>query len=230
MDIIRDYMKKIIERCEICLNGCTISKELLMRTFLSFISETIEKDRHNINIVLHTGSVCFDAVLLSYVAISNIFYNETDPIELVHSLAPGNLVMYKKQRYEFMGFVNNIEGTLASAKMLTDGEFVALKQKNNWTTVKKNNWGKILPYQGISKRLDGRGLRRDKGIRKRFFCEVLSFEESEIPNAIDVSTVVLMPKNDATSLIQGISFKFAGVELKYTDLINVSYYTDLTHE
>lgn len=230
MDSISHYMKKILERCEICLDGCVISQELLMRAFLSFISKTIEKDRHNINIVLHTGSVCFDAVLLSYIAISNILYNETDPIELVHSLAPGDLVMYQKQRYEFMGFVNDLEGTLASTEMLTDGEFVVLKQNNNWATVKKNNWGKILPYQGVSKRLDGRGLRRDKGIRNRFFNEVLSFDESEIPAAVDVSTIVLMPKNDATSLIQGLSFKFAGVELKYTDLINVSYYTDVNHE
>ena len=40
-----------IEKCDICLRGQVISKELLMRTFSQFLSETIEKDKHNINII-----------------------------------------------------------------------------------------------------------------------------------------------------------------------------------
>lgn len=64
-------MNKIIEKCDVCINGSVVSKELLIKTFSSFVSSTIEDKQHNVGIVLHTGSVCFDAILLSFAAISN---------------------------------------------------------------------------------------------------------------------------------------------------------------
>ena len=63
-------MNKIIEKCDVCINGSVVSKELLIKTFSSFVSSTIEDKQHNVGIVLHTGSVCFDAILLSFAAIS----------------------------------------------------------------------------------------------------------------------------------------------------------------
>lgn len=56
-------MNKIIEKCDVCINGSVVSKELLIKTFSSFVSSTIEDKQHNVGIVLHTGSVCFDAIL-----------------------------------------------------------------------------------------------------------------------------------------------------------------------
>lgn len=75
MNSIRKAMNSIIEKCDVCIDGNIISKELLIKTFSNFISSTIEDKQHNIGIVLHTGSICFDAILLAYVAISNILYN-----------------------------------------------------------------------------------------------------------------------------------------------------------
>ena len=230
MKDIRDIMKSVINYCDICLDGCIISKEYLMCTFINYINATIEKDQHNINVVLHTGSVCFDAVLLAYIAISNIFYNETDPIEILHSLKANDLVLYDKQRYVFVGFLNEIPVSFSKAEYLEDGDYVVLKQNKSYRTVSKNNWGNIAPYQGKSKRLDGRGLRKQNNNRKLFFTKVLNIDENKIPSTIDVSTIILMPKNESTELFQGLSFKFDGVELRYTDLINVSYFTDVEQE
>lgn len=42
MDSIRNAMKKVIEKCDVCIDGNVISKELLIRTFSDFISSTIE--------------------------------------------------------------------------------------------------------------------------------------------------------------------------------------------
>ena len=230
MNSVSVSMQRVIEKCDICLRGQVISKELLMRTFSQFLSETIEKDKHNINIVLHTGSVCFDAVLLSYIAISDILYNEMDSVELVHSLSRGDLVIYGKQRYIFRGFINEINGDIDFSNILDDGDNVLLEQSNCKTIVRKNGWGNILPYQGKSKRLDGRGLRKDNGLRKSFFKTVLGMNEEDIPRTIDVSTVVVMPKNYAIDLIQGLSFRFDGLHMQYTDLVNVSYYTERGQE
>ena len=83
MDSIRNAMIRIIEKCDVCIDGNIISKELLIKTFSGFISYTIEDKRHNVGVVLHTGSVCFDAILLAYAAISNILYNETNAADLL---------------------------------------------------------------------------------------------------------------------------------------------------
>lgn len=77
MDSIRNAMKRIIDKCDVCIDGNVISKELLIKTLSGFISSTIEDKRHNVGIILHTGSICFDAILLAYAAISDVLYNET---------------------------------------------------------------------------------------------------------------------------------------------------------
>lgn len=76
-------MNKIIEKCDVCINGSVVSKELLIKTFSSFVSSTIEDKQHNVGIVLHTGSVCFDAILLSFAAISNDTACDRDVVDLI---------------------------------------------------------------------------------------------------------------------------------------------------
>ena len=48
MDPIRNAMIRIIEKCDVCIDGNIISKELLIKTFSDFISSTIEYKCHNI--------------------------------------------------------------------------------------------------------------------------------------------------------------------------------------
>ena len=115
MDPIRNAMEKIIEKCDVCIDGNVISKELLIKTFSDFISSTIEDKHHNVGVVLHTGSICFDAILLAYAAISNILYNETNAADLIHSLCAGDMVLCydgsngrtKPSKWIFRGFVND---------------------------------------------------------------------------------------------------------------------------
>lgn len=119
MDSIHNAMKRIIDKCDVCIDGNIISKELLIRTFADYISATIEEKHHNIGVVLHTGSICFDAILLAYAAISNILYNETNPTSLIHSLQVGDLVLCydgskgktKPSKWVFEGFVNSTDET-----------------------------------------------------------------------------------------------------------------------
>ena len=59
-----EAIMKVLENCDVLLDGEVISKELLMRSFAEFLSTTTERDTHNVGYVLHTGSVCFDALAL----------------------------------------------------------------------------------------------------------------------------------------------------------------------
>lgn len=228
MESISIAMRKIIEKCDVCIDGYEISRELLMSTFATFLASTIEKEQHNVNLVLHTGSICFDALILAFAAFSNILYNNMDPEEMLHSLRTGDLVLYKRKRYIFKGFISesDIETSLSEAIMHDDGDYVVLNQGEGWTAVHKYYWNDITPYLGKSKQLDGRGLRRDSGKRKDFLKQVLELRDADISNSIDASTVIVMYKEQADRLIQGLSFRYAGGEIKLTDLVTASYFTE----
>lgn len=235
MDSICKIMNKVVEKFDVCIAGDIISKELLIKTFSDFISSTIEDQKHNVGIILHTGSICFDAILLAYAAISDILYNQTDTDDVIDSLIPGDPVLYyngskeneKPQRYIFRGFVEN-PGEKPSE---TDAAYILLEQgKSNKTYVPRQNRNKIIPYLGTSTSMDGKGLRSDSGKRRQFFNYVLQVQDSDIPQTIDTSTVVVTSRSEANRLVNDLSFKFNGTEVKFTELVSVSYFTENDQE
>ena len=230
MDSIKEIMQKTIEKCDICVDGDVISKELLMKTLLEFVSSTIEKEPHNVGFVLHTGSVCFSALMIAYAAISNILYNESSVEDVLSSLEEGDMVLFytgkdskKAERYTFSKIADSVEG-------IEGGPYAVLQQiteKTNSTLyLPKDSWGGIVPYYGGSTRLDGRGIRRESGARDAFIKEVLNLDNRSIVRNIDTSTVVMISKEDANNLIPSLSFKFGKKTLKLTELVPVSYYTE----
>ena len=195
-------MKSIIDKCDVCIDGNVISKELLIKTLSNFISSTIEDKCHNIGIVLHTGSICFDAILLAYAAISNILYNETDATDLIHSLHAGDMVLCyngskgktKPSKWVFEGFVNSIDETPQEIP----GTYVVLQnEKKGRNYLPEKSWTKIVPYFGASKSMDSRGLRQEDGNRHDFFKSVLEMQDAEIPRIIYKSTVIVIYREEA---------------------------------
>lgn len=228
-------MKSIIDKCDVCIDGNVISKELLIKTLSNFISSTIEDKCHNIGIVLHTGSICFDAILLAYAAISNILYNETDATDLIHSLHAGDMVLCyngskgktKPSKWVFEGFVNSIDETPQEIP----GTYVVLQnEKKGRNYLPEKSWTKIVPYFGASKSMDSRGLRQEDGNRHDFFKSVLEMQDAEIPRIIDTSTVIVMSREEANKLVGSLSFRFGKKDIKLTDLVPVSYYTENNQE
>lgn len=235
MDSIRKAMNSIIEKCDVCIDGNVISKELLIKKFSDFISSTIEDKHHNIGIVLHTGSICFDAILLAYVAISNILYNKTDAANLIYSLHVGDVVLCyngskgktKPSKWVFAGFVNSKDEPLQAVP----GKYIVLQNdKNSRNYLPKSSWTKIVPYFGRSKSMDSRGLRHEDGKRYDFFTSVLEMQDTDIPRAIDTSTVIVMSRKEANELVRKLSFRFEETDIKLTDLVPVSYYTESNQE
>lgn len=235
MDSIRNTMSRIIEKCDVCIDGNVISKELLIRTFSNFISSTIEEKSHNVGIVLHTGSICFDAILLAYAAISDILYNETNAAELVSSLQAGDMVLCYSgskgkttpSKWIFKGFVNSIDETPQEFP----GTYIVLQnEKKGRRFWPKSSWTKIVPYLGTSKSMDSRGLRNENGRRYDFFTSVLEMQDAEIPRTIDTSTVIVISREKANALVGSLTFRFGESEIKLTDLVPVSYYTESDQE
>lgn len=231
MKDIRDEINKIIERCDICLNGDIISKESLMQSLIHFMSSTIEKDKHNVSFILHTGSDCFNAIILAFIALSNILYNEETAEDLVSSLEKEDIVLYynhsgdKAERYKFSKIVKSIDGKYADK-----GPYAVIIQEKDTSYssisyVPKALWNRISRYHGKATSLDGKGIRKDSGKRNDFLKTVLGLNDDEITRTVDTSTVIVMSREQANYLIKGLSFKFGRKEISYTELVPTSYYT-----
>ena len=196
----KEALDRIIDKCDLLIDGQIISKELLMRTYAEFLSSVTEKEKHNVGFVLHTGSVCFDAIALAYALATCLVYNEYQTDDVIASLQEGDTVLYgdkKKERYIFNGYTN-----LPSAPDIT---YVLLSQGGgNKTFVPQKRWGYIQPYFGASKRFDGRGLRKKSTIREDFYNEVLEYKTEDIPSVLNVSVVLVLPREQANYLIDHV--------------------------
>lgn len=227
MDSVGKRIFDIFSDCDICLNGSVISKELLIQTFTEFVARTIEDEDHNIGIVMHTGSICFDVAILACAAISNILYNGTSAEETVKMLLPDDVVLYyqrkKKVRCKFKGFVNSVDD-----KPGKEGKIAVLEQEKSHlkSFVPQKLWQNIVPYYGNSTSMDGRGLRRESEEKKLFFQTVLGINPADIPRTIDMSTVVIMTRDYADQIVNGLTFSFHNNSVRLTELITASYYTD----
>lgn len=221
-----EVMKNILEKCDIMLDGQIISKELLIQSFALFLSQTVDKRKHNVGIVMHTGSICFDVLALTYAAIINLISNKTCSDEIIQLMEKGDVVLYggkKKERYIFDG---KIDGSFLSADYAGKPYIKLLQAKGQISYVAESRWHLIEPYNGNSKRLDGRGIRKKNTDREDFLIDVLGYEKQDITSLTDTSSVVVMPRDKADLLIKGISIQFGEKKIKLLDLVTASYYTE----
>lgn len=222
MSIVNETMTRVIENCDLLFENKLFSRELLMRSFAQYLSVTSDSDKHNVGYVLHTGSPLFDAVAITYAAVSNMILNGAVSEDIIQSIELGDSVLYgdkKRSRYTFEGMV--------SLPYYPDQEFILLSQgESNKCFVPKSRWRLISPYLGNSKRFDGRGIRKQSGVREDFYIGVLEFEAKDIPIIIDTSTVIVMPRDRADKLINGLSIKFGSKCVRLLELITASYFTE----
>lgn len=220
----QSLMEQLLEKLEIGFEGQIFSNEKIIRAFGCFISNTIDKRDHNVGFILHTGSICFDALIIAYTSILSIISNDTDPEEFMSSLEEGMLVLFgdgKKERYEFVGIV---EDGIELGKAYEGKRLAVLRQGGGIKYVLEKRWRLISPYNGESTKLDGRGIKSKKTNRESFFLDIMGLDETDIPNIIDASNVIVCERSKADRLLKGIYFRFNGKILPLLDLFTASYY------
>lgn len=218
-------MYRVFEKCEIQIEGQTISKELLLKTFGDFLTQTIAKRDHNIGLVMHTGSLCFDVVLITYATIFNLISNKAETMDIVSSFSEGDTVLYgqpKKGRYIFNGFIDGVEiGREKGEKVIK-----LAQNETSFTYVPEKCWRYIEPYNGDSVRMDRRGIRKKTSTRDDFYVDVLDFEKENIPSILDTSCVIVAPREHADFLVKNISLLFNKKQINLLELVTASYFTE----
>lgn len=213
---------ELIQRCDICLNGEIISRDLLLKTYAQFISESICLDEHVVGISLHTGSICFDLITIVYVALGCLLYDETTPEDIVNTLEEGDLIIFNgKTRAVFIG--------------IDDNGFVRIRQDNQshghkapiTSTIAPQNFYKIKPYKGTATILDGRGIREDNNARTCFIETVFGKDKADISGIVHKSAIIVASRETADMLVRGTVINYGnGKCIQLTELVTASYYTE----
>lgn len=224
----KDILINVIKKCDIVFSSdkyknCIISKEVLLMSFIEYLSSTLNLPNKRIGIVLNLNPLCFDIITVLFSSLYDIVNSEISSDELIENLSPGDIVCYQKSNstVEKLKFVGKFDyhGNPSDS-------YIQLEKENNKTWVRKDHWNSIKPYYGNSLNLDARGLRKKNPNVELFFTDILGYERSQIPAEFTNSTIVIMSKEEIDQILKYTFIKFNGKTIKLLDLVTATYYTD----
>ena len=222
---VYDSMKKLIDKCDLYFEGHIISKEMLLQNYADFLAGNFEK-KHNVAISLHTGSICFDIVSILFAAMSNIFYNDSTIDDFIESLEIGAIVINDRERCRFEGMAEPYvapNGSVIRRIILVNERMDHGDKEKDKTWLPESKWHQLKPYNGESKRLDGRGIRSDNKKRNDFLCSVFGMKHDEIPAFIEKSSVIVMNRERSSRIIDNLELEYDGKRIRITEIVPVSY-------
>ena len=215
-------IKAILNKCSVFYDDALISKEDIIKRYLSFITESLVSNDRAVNLALHTGSICFDIISVVAVSLWCLSYNLSTNDDIISALNDDDMVMYKGQRFRWKG-IKHAYGNLYIV-IEQDG-----KGKNGKTTSYipfEKNKHLIKPYYGDSKVTDGRGIRNKPTNREDFLAFIFESEVIDIPTQLDVSVVVVANRVEFNEICKKVKIGYAGNKfVGLLDIFPASYYT-----
>ncbi len=217
-------LNRILNKCNIYYNDALISEETVLRAYYAFFMESVESESHSVAFAFHTGSVCFDAVSIAAATIGCISYNIATNDDIIASLKLGDMVMYRGQRYRWLGI--ETEQKFGNRCLILEQDGTGKNGPSKIWLPYENNKHLISPYYGSSKKTDGRGIKRKITNREEFLSYIFELPNTEIPTQIDASVVVVTNRGTFDDLCKGISIEYSdGKRVALLDIVPASYYT-----
>lgn len=223
---------KLLDKCDIYYDDKIISKESIIRNYLSFFSKQFDENERRVSFSFHTGSVCFDATALIAVIMGCLAFDISSNDDILNSLSVGDMVIYRGERYKWGGISVDSVGPFVNEQYVTLTQDA--KGKNGISVTKvllKKNKHLIKPYYGDSKTTDGRGIRKVRSDRAGFLSTVLDIPENEVPSSFGISIAVVADKNKIGELCKNLKIVYSGqAAISVADIVPVSYYTSSYEE
>lgn len=212
----------ILKKCNIYFDDFLISKESILKKYLAFFADSIDPQNRKVGFALHTGSICFDVISVVAVGIGCLLYNLATNDDIIASLLPGDMVMYKGQRYRWRSVER--KNNILCISLEQDGTG-RNGLSTSWIPYEQNKH-LILPYYGDSKTTDGRGVKRKVSNRESFLSYIFDLPVSEIPTRIDVSAVIIAERGVFADICKRVTIEFDNERrIGLLDVIPASYYT-----
>lgn len=215
--MIGEVLRNVLNKIDIRLEGASVIQNGLINGFIDFLCGSVGAEGFGRGIIMHTGSICFDAVLVVFSAIASILDSKIEIDDIISNLEKGDKVKYGKKIYVYEG------------REIVDGNerIVLTEQNGGRTSIGEKGWNKIVPYFGNARTTGGRGSRKSSQMRTEFFVDVLGYEESDVPGITDASAIMVMDRDMADYLAREITIGFGdGMEIPLLDLVTASYFTE----
>lgn len=222
-----NIIEVITNKCDIYFGKELISKENVIKTYMSFLADSLSTREHSVHFSLHTGSLCFDIVSVIYLLLDCLSYNIVTNDDIVSSLREGDIIIFKGKRYRWQG-----------VETRDDKLYMIIEQdgrgKNGGTVSRlllENNKHHIKPYYGNSKTTDGRGIRKQQNNREDFLSYVFGVNKEEIPTQFFMSAIIVAERKKFEELFKQIRIKYNNdKEIRLFELVPAAYYTDFEEE
>lgn len=222
-----NVLARLIEKCDIYFEGSLISKERIVENYAYFFASSLGGGQRSVSIALHTGSVCFDIVSFITAALGCIFFDKTSADDIVASLNPGDMVIYKNERYKWLG-IEQMNGSRCM-KLQQDA-----RGRNGstifWTPLDEKK-GLIRPYLGESEITGGRGIKKAKSDRADFISFVFGASKEEVPSVTGVSAVIVTERDAFKRIADGLKIKYGNEKsIGLLEFVTASYFADSGEE
>lgn len=210
----------ILEKCDIYFENALISKEYIIEKYLLFFAEVMDPENRTVGFALHTGSICFDVISVVAVGLGCLSYNLSTNDEIIASLQLDEMVMFKEQRYRWKGI--ELNNDIKYMVLEQDGEYGPSKR---WIPYDKNKH-LITPYYGLSRKTDGRGVKKAKSNREDFISYIFELPISEIPTQINISVIAIAERGLFADICKKVNIVYGeDKQVGLLDIIPASYYT-----
>jgi len=222
-----NVLTNLADRCDVYFEDALISREQIVKNYADFLSSKLSGENRSVSIALHTGSICFDIVSFIAAALGCIHLDETSADEIIATLTEGAKILYKNERYRWLGF-EVVDGK-RYMKLHQDG------RGRNGPSVRyvlyETGKGKVRPYLGNAKTTDGRGIKKSKDGRADFISYIFGIPISEVPSVTGVSAVIITDKESSERITKGVEFKYGdGKTIGLLDVAAASYFTENEEE
>lgn len=217
------FYETMSTNCRIYLDGECISDEPIIKAYIDFLSNNLKEEKHILKIGLHTGSECFDAVTTVVALLKCLSFNFHDNESLLEELKIGSMVMYKGGRYIWQGIAE--ENGQKRIYLLQHA--VGRNGETRTSLLYEKAKTLISPYYGTSRTTDGRGIRRKKYDRNKFYSRFYGLPVEVIPNESEVSLIVVSDRNRFIDLCKRISLASDTSEvIPFLELAPIAYFTE----
>ncbi len=211
----------MLRKCDVFFEDECISDSLIMSTFSDYIVDMMDKSEKCNSLIYHTGSQIFNILLILYIALSCIVYDELTPAELVESLSPGDIVIFENKRAKFLGL------TADNMARVTYDSVQKGYRTPTTVTMPPKSFYKIKPYYGEATILDGRGIRIDSKAKFNFLQTVFNKSKFDIAGIGKKSAIIVCDRDFADSFVDKVRIRYDGVlYIGMTDLMPISYFSE----
>ncbi|MDO5381929.1 MAG: DrmE family protein [Eubacteriales bacterium] len=207
---------ELINKLRIFLEGEEISGEKVLRVERDFIASSFASEEHTTSIVLHTGSVCYEVVAFVLICLAEIIFDEASAEDIISDLPEQSIVTYKNKRWIYCGKSHEFE----------EVKYVLKSDVNGTMYLPESRLCEVVPYNGESTSLNGKGMGKSKAKRISFLREVLEYKDSDISPTVEQSVIVYMDNRKLDYFLNNIRIEVNDKSYDLLDLVTVSYFTE----